>query len=244
MEPKVYSYPLAGHKLYYTFRYPGTRYRFRPLPRAAEDADQVIAATDEQLAWVRSQVPPDGGDSYVEYRTMILCSANALLRHHCCIFHAASFLYQGRAWLLTAPSGTGKTTQYRNWETAHPGEITMISGDMPVLELREDGGVWVHPSPWNGKENIGNRVSAPLGGVVYLRQGKQNELTRPPVQELLTPVFRQFMARPETEEDVRTLGRLADRIFSAYPVWQFVNDGTPASTELLRAAFDESMDIG
>ena len=244
MEPKVYSYPFAGHKLYYAFRCPSARYLFRPLPVEEEPAERVISVTDEQFALARSLLPEDAADGYVEYRALILLSANALLRHGCCIFHAASFLYRGRAWLLAAPSGTGKTTQYRNWETAHPGEITMISGDMPVLELREDGGVWVHPSPWNGKENIGNRISAPLGGVVYLRQGKQNELSRPPVAELLTPVFRQFMARPETEEDARALGRLVDRMFSAYPVWQFVNDGTPASTELLRTAFTDCTESG
>ena len=39
-----------------------------------------------------------------------------------------------------------------------PDEITMISGDMPVLERREDGTVWAHPSPWNGKEKIGEEV--------------------------------------------------------------------------------------
>ena len=244
MESIVYSYSFAGHTLYYAFRFPATRYYFRPLPRKAEHADRVISVTDEAFARARALLPPESEDAYVEYRMMILRSANALLRHGCCIFHAASFLYRGKAWLLTAPSGTGKTTQYQNWEASHPGELTMISGDMPVLELREDGGVWVHPSPWNGKENIGNRISAPLGGVVYLRQGKRNELSRPPVSELLTPVFRQFLARPETEEDARALGRLADAVFSSYPVWRFVNDGTPASTEMLRSAITESKDIG
>ena len=124
---------------------------------------------------------------------------------------------------------------------AHPGEIRMISGDMPVLEPRGDGSIWAHPSPWNGKENIGNRISAPIGGVVFLEQGKENVLSRPPVAELLRPVFCQFITRLDTEEEIRSLGCLADRMFSALPVWKLVNVGDAASTELLRSAFMERL---
>ena len=198
-------------------------------------------STPERIERARPLLPPDSRNEYVEYRSLISLTAKTLLRYDCCIFHCACFVWQGYAWLLTAPSGVGKTTQYYNWRGAHPDEITMISGDMPVLERRDDGSILAHPTSWNGKENIGSRLSAPVGGVVLLEQGKKNALSRPPVSELLIPIFRQFIVRPDTEEEVHALARLLDQMFRALPFWKRVNLGDAASTELLREAFSQRL---
>ena len=111
----------------------------------------------------------------------------------------------------------------------------MISGDMPVLEKRGDGTVWVHPSNWNGKENIGNPVSAPLGGVVLLEQGAVNELASPDIRETILTFFRQFIASPETEQDILSLTGLMEAMICTVPVRKFINRGDDASTMLLRS---------
>lgn len=198
-------------------------------------------SSSERIEDARALLPPDSRNEYVEYRSLIGLTAQALLRYDCCIFHCVSFVWRGYAWLLAAPSGVGKTTQYFNWCNAHPDEITMISGDMPVLERRDDGSIWAHPSSWNGKENIGSRLSTPVGGVVLLERGKQNVLNCPPVSELLMPIFRQFIVRPDTVEEVLALVRLLNQMFRALPFWKLINLGDAASTELLRDAFSQRL---
>lgn len=241
MKQKIYQVKYADNLLCYSFIYPGTRYHFRPLPRLIDRTAEVISASHLQIETTRTLLPADTKDSYVEFRALIGLTAKALLRYDCCIFHCVCFVWRGYAWLLTAPSGVGKTTQYFNWCNAHPDDITMISGDMPVLERREDGSIWAHPSSWNGKENIGSRLSAPVGGVVLLQQGKQNILSRPPVPELLIPIIRQFIVRPDTEDEIHALARLLDQMFRALPFWKLVNLGDAASTELLREAFSQRL---
>ncbi len=215
--------------------FPGTMYNFRNYIRPAEGDQYDIRVTPELVEIGKELLPEDSSDAYVEYRLMIERTALELLRWDCCIFHSAAFVFEGRAWLLAAPSGTGKTTQFLNWQRLHPGEITMISGDMPVLEGREDGSVWVHPSSWNGKENLRSPISAPLGGLVLLEQGRENRIRPLSPREGVVPLLQQFMAIPETEEELLAMTGLLDRMLRAAPAWKLTNLGDDASTELLRS---------
>ncbi len=108
----------------------------------------------------------------------------------------------------------------------------MISGDMPALERKGDA-ITVHPSPWNGKENIGSFLSAPLGGVVLLEQGRENRMERISTRKAIVALMRQFVADPSTEEEILALCAILDALLHR-PVWKLVNTGDLASTELLR----------
>ena len=50
-----------------------------------------------------------------------------------CVFHSAAFWWRGKAYLLTGPSGIGKSTQLRNWMDLYPKETELINGDKPIL---------------------------------------------------------------------------------------------------------------
>lgn len=230
---KVYEREYAGHRLRFAFVHPSTRLFFDPTLRPVS-GEPVILATEQRIEGARRKLPEEAKIGYVENQTLIGLAGQALLRYGCCIFHAVSFIFGEDAYLLAAPSGTGKSTQYFNWQRLHPGEIRMISGDMPVLEHREDGSVWVHPSNWNGKEKIGGKDPARLRGVVLLEQGKENRIRRLSPQDAIPPLFRQFVADLEREEEVQALASLLERMLLTAPVWQFVNLGDDASTELLR----------
>ncbi len=230
---KVYEREYAGHRLRFAFVHPSTRLFFDPT-LCPVSGDPDILATEERIEGARGKLPEEAKIGYVENQTLIGLAGQALLRYGCCIFHAVSFILDDGAYLLAAPSGTGKSTQYFNWQRLHPGEIRMISGDMPVLEQREDGSVWVHPSNWNGKEKIGGKDPAWLCGVVLLEQGKENRILRLAPKDAIPPLFRQFVADLDTEEEIRSLASLLERMLLAAPVWKLVNLGDDASTELLR----------
>lgn len=236
---KVYQAEYAGHPVRFAFLHPFTRRHFKFWLHPVEGEDYDIKATPEQVARTLALMPESNPEYYAEYKALIGPTSEYLLRYDCCIFHAVAFLWRGRAWLLTAPSGTGKSTQFLNWRRLHPGEITMICGDMPVLELRKDGSVWVHSSNWNGKEGVGNKVSAPLGGVILLEQGQENRIAPLPVRDAIAPLLCQFAVAFDTEEKIRSVCKLLDGVLCSYPVWKFVNLGDAASTELLRRTIAE-----
>ena len=240
MGKEIYEGSYAGHTIRYKFQYPGTRWHFRKYLRPSEDTQFDILAEPLQIEKTKAAIQrhknlcKENRNDYLEYRALIALTSRELLRYDCCIFHAVSFAWGEKAFLLTAPSGTGKTTQYFNWQKLFPGEITMICGDMPVLERREDGSVWAHPTSWNGKENIGNQLCAPLGGIVLLEQGKVNRIAPLSAREAIMPFFKQFIVQPETEEQVHALARLMDQMLRNVPCFKLVNLGDDASTILLR----------
>ena len=234
MQNNVYEIKLAGHKLRYSFRLDDSSDYFRGFLRPCPGSDWDIRLSEDRLLEARQQYHPSFPDAYVEFRAVRLPSSLFLMERGCCLFHATAFLYQGGAWLLTAPSGTGKTTQYLNWQRRFPGEIQMICGDMPVLELRGDE-VWVHPSPWNGKENMGGWRSAPLAGVIFLEQGSEDRILEISARERIEAGFEQLVGRPETEGQARAVCAILDAAFQKSRVCRFVNRGDLQSTELLRA---------
>lgn len=240
---EVFNVEYAGHEIRYSFISRSTRYRFRDFIRPADGVEYDIRVTHELMEAGRSLLPEGTEDGYVEYRLLIERTALELLQWGCCMFHSVAMLYRGRAWLFAAPSGTGKTTQFLNWQRAFPGEIGMICGDMPVVEPRADGSVWVHPSPWCGKENLGDRsLKAPLGGIVILEQYNENSILPVEPSEAIMPFFHQFILRPETEEQILSLTALMERMLKAVPVWRMKNRGDDASTEMLRGQISEHAD--
>lgn len=235
----VYQAELAGHPVRYAFRYPAARQHFRKWLAPAEgEAD--LQATPEEIAYAHSLSPNENPEDIAEFESLCELTGRYLLRWDCCLFHAVSFLWRDRAWLLTAPSGTGKTTQFLNWRKLAPLEIMMISGDIPALELRGQE-IWVHGSPWNGKETIGTRCSAPLGGTVVLEQGSENRITRLAPREALEALFEQLTFQPDTEEEIRATCRILDGMLNR-PVWKLTNLGDLASTELLRSTLAGGID--
>ena len=229
----VFEARLAGHQVRYAFRYPKTgQYFFPRLERCDGTAD--ILAREEDIARAHKLIPEENAEDYAEFKALISCTARFLLRWKCTLFHAVALLFRGKAWLLTAPSGTGKTTQFMNWRKLLPAEITMISGDMPVIEDCADGSIRVYPSYWNGKEGLGSILSAPMGGIVLLEQGGENSMAPLSPREAIEGLFSQFAYVPETENEIRALCRLLDAMLRRVPVWRLTNKGDLASTELLR----------
>lgn len=242
MDNKVFQWTLGEHPVSISFLDPTTRFLLKPLPRTSLANSVDLAVTPEILEQGRRILESGSSNAYIEYRCLISVSARYLLRYKACVFHAVAFSWRGKAWLLPAPSGTGKTTQYLNWQRLFPGEIEMISGDLPILEAREDGSVWVYPSSWNGKENMYGAPAAPLGGLVLLEQGKEDRMLPLPPQEAVIPLLQQFMVLPETEEEILQLASLLERMLLAAPCRRFVNLGGDPSTVLLRQTFSDFLE--
>lgn len=230
----VFQADIAGQTLRYKFIYPLTRLFFRGGLEPAEEDGPFVSVTPEDIERCRGKFPEGALNGQIEFKALISRTSCALLSEGpACVFHAAAVSAEGRAWLLTAPSGTGKSTQVMNWLKNGDHSPEVICGDMPALRLEEDGTVTVCPSPWNGKENLRGAGAAKLGGIICLEKADENTI-RP-----LSPVGRigrcitQFVCSPEDGVQADNLARLADAMLSNYPVWLMRNRGDMQSTELM-----------
>ena len=214
----------ADHMVRYRLREPDTHQYFLRQMQPAEGEQFDIAVDDADMAFMK-RLLPDQPTAYRESKYLCEKTAVYLLRFDACLFHSAAFVWRGFAWLLAGPSGFGKTTQMVWWKQLFGEEVQVISGDMPILTTQSDGTIRVWPSPWNGKERWAGSISAPLGGVIFLEQKKENSISLIGPEESVWRCFQQYGCMPETEDEIHRLAALVDRTVSVYPIWLLQNRG-------------------
>lgn len=227
-----YTARLAGRELVWAFRFPETkRFLKKWISGSAEERKDAVHVSDEEFAdWAGYGNTIDG---FAEFCLLCQQTSEALLPAGRCVIHAAAVRFRDRAFLIAAGSGVGKSTQVRTLMELYPEEVTIINGDKPILECRENGDVIVHSSPWNGKEGWCGAEAAPLAGIFVLRRGEKNDLMPLTPQAAAPHIYLSIFQSWHNEDIMRRVGDLADKILSSSPVWLLTNKGVPDSTRLM-----------
>lgn len=92
------------------------------------------------------------------------------------LMHASVIRCEGKGYLMTAPSGTGKSTHTRLWYDNIPG-CDLMNDDNPVVRIIGRQAI-VYGSPWSGKTRCYRNIEAPIGGLVRIRQRPENSIRR------------------------------------------------------------------
>ena len=99
------------------------------------------------------------------------------------LLHASVIRKDGKGYLMTAPSGTGKSTHTWLWYKNIPG-CDLMNDDNPIVRI-VDGRPVVYGTPWSGKTPCYRNIQAPVGAMVRIKQAPKNEIRRlNPVQSL------------------------------------------------------------
>ena len=118
-------------------------------------------------------IPPEFQKQFAQNANWLLYLAleRPLLHHGRLVLHASAVLYHGKAYLFTAPSGGGKSTQAEIWERALHAQV--INGDKVVLH---DNGTELiaYGSPIAGSSGIYRNICAPVAAIVQLEKGSKN----------------------------------------------------------------------
>ena len=89
------------------------------------------------------------------------------------LVHGSAIATDGRGYMFTAPSGTGKSTRTKLWLEGVPNSY-VVNGDKPILRLRDDC-VWVCGAPWCGKERWNTNARVPLQAIYLLERAEVGE---------------------------------------------------------------------
>ncbi len=106
------------------------------------------------------------------------------------LFHCSAMEIDGKAFLLAAPSGTGKSTHARLWRQVYGDRVVMINDDKPLLRCTEDE-IIVYGTPWAGKENLQTNTCASVAGIIILHQAKENTIRRMTSREAFPTLLNQ-----------------------------------------------------
>ena len=153
--------------------------------------EQELSAQEDALEGRPVHAYPEG---YLETLAVYRKLADALLKKDIVLFHGSVIAVDGKAYLFTAKSGTGKSTHTRLWRELFGDRAVMVNDDKPLLAVTPEG-VVAYGTPWNGKHRLGCNMSAPLEAVCILERGEENRIESvSPVEAL--PMLLQQSHRP------------------------------------------------
>ena len=225
---------LAGIEAAFRFHFDGTGVLFRGFESGAVPDGYAgpILSADRSAIEVYAEEHHCSME-ISEYNCLMTVTADFMTEKDRAMFHGVAFLYGQGAYILTAPSGTGKTTQFRNLRRLYGDRFRIINGDKPFLGPGADGQILVYPSPWKGKEQWGGREYGPLKGLFLLEQGQENRLEVMDSAEAAVPTLEQFLYTAKTRQSVHTICRLADTMLQNTALYHFINKGDCESSSIL-----------
>ena len=159
---------------------------------------------------------------YGEIESSIVCfkTAESLLDFDSILFHAAAVAYNNKAYLFSAPSGTGKTTHIRKWLEYLPVSF-VVNGDKPFIKLSSE---FPQPlacgSPWAGKENMYTNTMVPLKSIIFMERAANNHIEQIAFTEAF-PLILQQVYRPDDEAKMRKTLHLVQRLNPMVTFWRF-----------------------
>ena len=110
------------------------------------------------------------------------------------VLHASYIVYQGKAILFCAPSGTGKSTQANFWNLTRN---TITVNEDRAIVFRQDG-VYFAGGCWaTGKASVCRNISAPIHRIVLLEQGVDNTVVNLPLAEKVRRIITQCSFKAE-----------------------------------------------
>lgn len=196
------------------------RYRFIERQCADYIADGEtyafsVFATEEEL-----REEQKNGDFPADY-----CESICLYRHICerlpdynvFLMHSSVVEVDGNAYAFTAKSGVGKSTHTALWLKNIP-HARVLNGDKPLFRVEPDGSVTAFGTPWNGKENWGENISAPLRAICFIERGETNVIRRAAEEDAIARLVHQLYLRGERLSVDRQLA-LMDALIRAVPFY-------------------------
>lgn len=151
-----------------------------------------------------------------EYMGTGVYFARALLPFKGTFLHSSAVLLDGKAYLFSANSGTGKSTHTEKWCRLFGARY--LNDDKPALRLVD--GVWMaYGTPWSGKNDLSSPEGAPVGGIAFLKRGEQNTICSMPAQKAVPQLMLQSQWKLNREQ-MQTQLELADHLLRNVPVWE------------------------
>ncbi len=136
------------------------------------------------------------------------------------MLHSSCVEYKGKAYLFSAPSGTGKSTHTHLWLKYLDG-CRIINDDKPAIRII-DGVAYAFGTPWSGKTDENINEGVPIGGVCFLGRG-ENKIKRVPGIAALKPFMDQTV-RPRDKELMNNMLETLNIILSKVPIYQMTCD--------------------
>jgi len=194
--------------------------------RTCEQAAPYETGMDERPADILLECHPDrlvaaypnefSTESDAEYFATSFLFARKVLDCGGYYLHSSAVILDGKAYLFSATSGTGKSTHTEKWCRLFGARY--LNDDKPILRFC-DGKWMAFGTPWSGKHDLSVNEGVPVGGIACLRRGTENTIAPMAAEKAVPFLMSQSVYRLKQEQVEKKL-ILLDQLLRQVPVWE------------------------
>ena len=162
-----------------------------------------------------------------------------LLKFNGFYLHSSAVELDGKAYLFSGPSGMGKSTHTRLWQSVFGEKAQVFNDDKPALR-RIDGKWYAYGTPWCGKDGINQNKKVPLAGICFLKRGEENKIRRLDPKEALPLLMSQTIHKFKNLNNLDLLVNSVNYLLKEIPIFELENRPVPEAAVLSYETMSEA----
>ncbi len=173
---------------------------------------------------------PDAEESLIEYMHTGAVFYTNLIHQGGMMLHASAVEMDGKAYLFSAPSGTGKSTHTSLWVKEFSPRAAILNDDKPAIRINSEE-ISVYGTPWSGKTNQNLNHKVPLQAIAFIKRGEKNEIHR--ISSI--SAIEKILSQTVRSSDKNTMERLLDilgQIVQRIPVYELSCNMDPEAAHI------------
>ena len=202
-------------------------------------ADLTVAVSEKEVLYEQTKSDQENALAglkpsafsmpYLETLAVYRKIAEAFPLRDIMLFHGSAIAVDGKAYLFTAKSGTGKSTHTRLWRQMLGERAIMVNDDKPLLRISDQEAI-VYGTPWNGKHCLDTNISVPLKAIIILERGLDNQISEISFSEAF-PMLLQQSYRPSDAQAFQKTLELISRMKSSVRFFKLKCNMDPAAAK-------------
>ncbi len=206
---------LAGVRIRVENRFPYVEAQCKDFLCKEDRFDFSVSVSPEEIA--EEQKNGEFSEGYCESICTYRHICDRISDYNVFLLHSSVIEVDGYAYAFTAKSGVGKSTHTALWLKNIP-HARVLNGDKPLYRLEPNGSLTVFGTPWNGKEDWGENISAPLAAICFIERGVENAIRKAEEIEVVSRLVHQLYLRGERRSVEQRL-ILMDGLVRAVPYY-------------------------
>lgn len=196
-----------------------SRTKNQAIPYMVDDktpADFKLELNNDLIIKMQSEYPHLSLDD-IEYIFLGQKFYRFILRHNGILLHSSAVVKDHKAYLFSAPSGTGKSTHTSLW-LEYFNDAYILNDDKPAI-LLIDNQLYAAGTPFSGKCDLSKNEIVPLQGICFIERSNDNWIKPIDKKQAIFEILNQTERIPY-EQDMELILKLVSNIVNYTKIYK------------------------
>lgn len=162
-----------------------------------EKADIIVSATDDAINNYSQRNKTSLEIAAYMVETGIFY--RQLLNYNGVFLHASAVVVDDKAYLFSAPCGTGKSTHTSLWLELFGDKAYILNDDKPAIRVLDDG-IYAYGTPFSGKHDISAPKKVKLQGICFISRGKEDVIEAMDKKEAVFKMYHASLRKIDADQ--------------------------------------------